>query len=418
MSATYVKSVFVNDPSSPFHQKKVDLLLSKAGVEVNPKTLPKRYSEISQKGLCVSPGWVDIGAAVGEPGNEQRETVVSLQAAARKGGYTDLFVLPEGEPAIDTRSGVEGLLARATSSGPVVHVIGAISKQKAGKELAELGDMTSTGVCLFSDGLDPIEDAKLLQVALDYAKPLNGTLLVQPGDSRLSLHGQVHEGVTSTRMGIPGIPALAEDIGLQRDLHIATQRSGRLHISAVSLANSIKVCEAAKKKHQGLTYGVAVLNLLLTDADTENYDVYTKVLPPLRPEKERKALVKAILDGKADALISNHQPHELEAKRVEFPYAAFGAATIEVAFGIASTAVGDAHVVATYFGTKNRTLAQLPAVTIQTSESADLTFYLPTTSYEAPASCAASLGSNAAVQGKTLVGQPFAIFCRNSWELC
>lgn len=418
MPATYVKSVFVNDPSSPFHQKKVNLLLSKAGVEVNPKTLPKRFSEIHEKGLCVSPGWVDIGAAVGEPGNEQRETIASLQAAARKGGYTDVVVLPEGEPAVDTRSGVEGLLARASHDGPKVHVMAAMSKQADGAELAELGDMASSGVRLFSDGLLPVKDAKLLQIALDYANPLAATIVVQPGNARLALHAQVHEGVTSTRMGVPGFPALAEEIGVQRDIHIASQQDRKLHFAALSLANTVKACEAAKKKQKNLSYGISVLNLLLTDADTENYDVNTKVLPPLRPEKDRKALVKAILDGKADALVSNHQPHEMEAKRVEFPYASFGAATLEIAFGIATTAVGDAHRVAEYFGIRNRALAQLPESTINTREIGDLTFYLPEMEYEAPDSCSESLGANAAAQGKMLLGQPFAIFCRNNWLLC
>ena len=417
MSATYVKSVFVNDPNSPFHKKKVNLLLSKAGVAVNPKNLPKRHTVVDEKGLCVSPGWVDIGAAIGEPGNEQRETVASLQRAAQRGGFTDVMVLPEGEPAIDTRSGVEGLLARANYEGPRIHVIGAISKGKMGVELAELGDMSKSGVTMFSDGLEPIEDAKLLQVSLDYAKPLSSTLVVQPCDRRLALHGQVHEGVTSTVLGIPGFPALSEEVGLARDLAILKNRGGRLHVQAASLATTIKACDALKKK-ANLSYGVPVLNLLLTDEATNQYDVNTKVLPPLRPEKDRKALVKAIVDRRADALISNHHPHEAEAKRVEFPYAAFGAATIEIAFGMATSAVGDAHLVAEYFGIKNRRLAHLPQMTIQDGEKAELTFYLPQHKFEAPQICAHSLGSNAAVQGKSLVGRPFALFCREAWELC
>jgi len=394
----------------------VDLLLSKSGVEVNPSSLPKRYAEVKVKGLCVSPGWVDIGASVGEPGNEQRETIASLQAAGRKGGFTDLVVLPEGEPAIETRSGVEGLLARVDTSGPRIHVIGAISKGKKGVELAELGDMASCGVTLFSDGLEPIEDVKLLHVALDYAKPLDSVLVVQPGDQRLSLHGQVHEGVTSTVMGLPGIPALSEEVGLARDLSLLVHRGGRLHVFAASLASTVKTCDTVKKKND-LTYGIPVLNLLLIDEANNGYDVNAKVLPPLRLEKDRKALVKAILNGKADALISNHQPHESEAKRVEFPYAAFGTATLEVAFGIASTGTGDPHCIANYFGVKNRALARLQPTTVDSGE-VDLTFYQPDVEFEAPQSCTASLGSNAAVQGKKLIGQPFAIFCRNRWELC
>lgn len=417
MSATYVKSVFVNDPSSPFHKKKVDLLLAKGEVLVNPKKLPKRHTVIDVKGLCVSPGWVDIGATVGEPGNEQRETVASLQRAAQKGGFTDVLVLPEGEPAIDTRSGVEGLLARANDNGTHIHVIGAISKGKKGVELAELGDMSMSGVTMFSDGLEPLEDAKLLQVSLDYAKPLKSTLLVQPCDRRLALHGQVHEGVTSTIMGLPGFPELSEEVGLARDLAILKNRGGRLHIQAATLASTIKACDALKKK-ASLSYGVPVLNLLLTDEATQHYDVNTKVLPPLRPEKDRKALVKAIVDRRADALISNHQPHEAEAKKVEFPYAAFGAATIEIAFGMATRALDDAHLVAEYFGIKNRSLAGLDEVSIQDGAKAELTFYLPKEEYNAPTFCTHSLGSNAAVQGKSLIGRPFAIFCREAWTLC
>jgi dihydroorotase len=208
---------------------------------------------------------------------------------------------------------------------------------------------------------------------------------------------------------------MAESIGLERNIALLGYRGGSLHVPAVSLASSVEQCDTAKTSTR-LTYGISVLNLLLTDEAASDYDVNAKVLPPLREERDRQALLNSIREGRADALISNHQPREQEAKQVEFPYAAFGVASLEVAFSIASTAVGDAHIVADYLGRKNRSLSGLPEVVVGSeSPEVSLTFYLPEETYQAPQKCLASLGANAAVQGMSLQGKSFAIFCRGQW---
>ncbi len=406
MSATTLfRAVRVCDTDSRYHNQQVDLLLEDGHMRINPADVPDEAQRVSLPNLHVSPGWVDIGAGVGEPGHEERETIMSLQRAAAAGGFTHVVVLPDTQPVLDEKGAVEALLARAERHPVSISVIGALSRGKKGAELAEFADMQAAGVRMVGDGLQAVQDAKLLQLALAYAAPLDLAVMSYPDDARLRGNGQLNEGTVSTRMGTPGIAPLCEELGLQRDLMLQAYRGGRLHVHAISLASSLRALEVAMSDTNAVTYAVPVLNLLLTDEAMRGFSVNLKVLPPLRTEADRQALLQAIKSRQASALISNHQPHDIEAKMMEFGYAAFGAASIEHAFAIATTALEDHVAVVDYFSRINRNCARLPSATIEEGMEVDLTFFQPEEAYTVSATPTGSIAHNVPLIGRTLTGK-------------
>ncbi len=407
--AVLFRQVRIVDRASELHGSLADLLLQNGRLSVDPARFPTDREEIEVDGLCVSPGFVDIGAGVGEPGFEQRETVLSLLDAAAVGGYTHVVAQPLTNPAADNQAIVRSIRAQAEGHPVALGVIGALSKGGHGTELAEYGDMALAGVRLVGDGLRPIADPKLLQLAIAYAQALDLTVTTTPGERRLAGGGQMYEGRVSTELGLPGIPALAELLGLKRDLGLLSYRGGRLHVQAVSLAESVALLRAEKGRSTGLTYGVPALNLLLTDEALRGFDVNAKVTPPLATEADRLALCEAILTEEADALISNHRPAEIEHKALEFPYADSGSATIELAFSIANQAVGKSEVVAAFLGRHNRRIAGLPEYRIADGAEADLTFFLPDIKFTAPNRLSSSLGANPPAPGHEVRGVVYAI---------
>ena len=415
--STLFSGVRVYDRGGAFDGETVDLLVDGGRIRVNPDTVPQECERVDIEGLCVSPGWVDIGAAFGEPGHEERETIATLLAAAQTGGYTRVVGFADTLPALDAQNAVRATLDRAGESNDAkLHLIGCLSQGRGGKQLAEIGEMAAAGVRLFGDGLRAVEDPELLQLALAYTQPFGATVVVQPGEPRLDGAGQMHEGEMSTMLGLPGLPAISESIGLQRELHLLRYRGGQLHLFALTLASSLEAAASAKTQSGGLTYGIAALHLLFDDSALLDYDVNLKVRPPLRSRSDREALVEAIRSGAADALVSNHRPLDVESKRVEFPYAGFGASTIETAFALALTAVEDVEVVVDYLARRNRGLAQLPKVTIEEGAEAELSFFLPERRFVAPPKSLASLGINPPAVGNSLRGLPAGTYLDGIWR--
>lgn len=416
-AATLFERVTVVDPGGPHDGRQLDLLVDLEGRMRIGAQPPDDVRRVACAGLHLSPGWVDVGAGLGEPGFEQRETVRSLQAAAAIGGYTQVFAQPLTDPVVDDSSAVKALLSRATGHPVRIHAIGALSRDGAGEHLAELADMSTHGVTHVSDGLQPVDDPKLLELALTYAEPLNITVCTAPGQRRLTAEAQVHEGLTSTLLGLRGFPAMAESIGLQRDLELLAYRGGSLHVLAPSLASSIDRLRGAKRQFSGLSYGVSVLHLLLTDEAALGYDRDAKLLPPLRSDQDRARLLEAVRAGEADALLSLHRPLTAEESEMEFAYADFGAATIEVAYGIATAALGDGLTVARVLGARNRSCVGLPQAHLAEGGPAELTCFLPEYDYSAPLAPSASLAANPAVPGRRLRGLPVGVQIGSEWLL-
>jgi dihydroorotase len=285
----------------------------------------------------ISPGWTDIGVQACDPGFEHREDLHSVAAAAAAGGYTTIACFPNTQPALHSKSEVLYVKNRALSLPVKVEVIGALSQDCAGKDLAELYDMHHAGALAFSDGSSPVQDAGLLLRALQYAQAFNGLVINTPHHKSIAAGGQMHEGYTSTSLGLKGIPALAEEIMVQRDLSLLEYSGGRLHFHLLSSAKSVDMVRRAKAAGLSVTASVAVANLCFTDKQLEQFDSNWKIKPPLRSQEDAAALLEGVLDGTIDVICSNHTPWDEEAKNLEFPYAEFGMIGLQTCFALCRT---------------------------------------------------------------------------------
>ncbi|MEM1216790.1 MAG: dihydroorotase [Bacteroidota bacterium] len=289
----------------------------------------------------LSPGWINLEASGGDPGLEQREDMASLQAAAAQGGFTHTGLRPGTIPPVQDKASVHYVL-QASQSGPVrVLPLGALTHQRQGQEITEMIDMYQAGAVAFTDGDHAIQHAGVMLRALQYAKSFDGLVMNQAQDATIAGEGQLHEGIISTQLGMQGLPALAEELMVERDLRLLAYTDGRLHLSHLSTAGAVAQVRRAKDQGLRVTASVAALNLLLTVEELQQFDSYLKVLPPLRAEQDRQALIAGLQDGTIDCISANHQPLELEAKALEFLYADFGAATLSTAFGAIATALRD-----------------------------------------------------------------------------
>ncbi|KAK6024711.1 hypothetical protein OSTOST_09474, partial [Ostertagia ostertagi] len=258
--------------------------------------------EIAVPGLTLSTGWVDLFADYCEPGYEHKETIASGLDAARAGGFTDVLLLPNTNPVIDSKSGVQALLQRVAGHTVRLHPLGAVSREIAGKALAEMLDMRAHGAIAFTDGWHPVQNSSLLLKALEYVKAFKGIILQMPVDTSLSAGGLMHEGEISTRLGMPGIPALAETLMVHRDIELVRYTGSRLHITGISAAESVAMIRAAKAEGLDVTCSVTPYHLALNDEALLQYSSLYKVTPPLRSEADRQALIEGLSDGTIDCI--------------------------------------------------------------------------------------------------------------------
>jgi dihydroorotase len=317
-------------------------------IKASPKTGPKS-SLITIDGIdqpspaheiCVSPGWVDLFADYCEPGYEHKETIASGLAAAAAGGYTAVLSLPNTKPAVASKSVVQYILQSAAGNIVDLQPMGAATQNIEGKDLAEMMDMRHNGAIAFTDGWKPIQSANLMLKALEYVKAFEGTIVQMPVDASLAAGGLMSEGEVSTRLGMAGIPQLAETLMLYRDIELLRYTGSKLHITGITTAPSVDLVRQAKAQGLNSTCSVTPYHLALTDEALQNYDSQYKLTPPLRTETDRQALIEAVVDGTVDCIAAHHRPHEWDAKTREFEYAADGMAAQELAFNITWQAIG------------------------------------------------------------------------------
>ncbi len=331
----HIRKARVIDPQSGFHGKIVDLLIEDGVIKnVAGSISAKAGITVEEKGLCVSPGWVDVFADYREPGFEQKETIASGLACAASGGFTDVLLAPNTQPALSTKSGIQYVLGKAAGDIVNLHPIGSATQNTDGKDLAEMLDMRQNGAVAFSDGWKPIQNSNLMLKALEYVKAFNGTVMQLPVDASLATGGLINEGIISTELGMAGIPALAETIMLHRDIELLRYTGSKLHVTGVSTADGVAMIRKAKAEGLAVTCSVTPYHLALTDTVLTGYDSMYKVSPPLRGEGDRMALVEGLKDGTIDCIASHHRPHEWDAKAKEFEYAADGMAVQESTFNI------------------------------------------------------------------------------------
>ena len=334
-----IRSAKIIDSKSPFHNKTVDILIvdgliKKIGTSLSNS---ENAEEIKLDNLHVSQGWFDSSVCLGEPGFEDRETIANGLTVAAKSGFTAIALQPNSFPIIDNQSQVNFVLNKALGCATQLYPIGALSKESAGKDMAELYDMKKAGAIAFGDYNKSLDNANLLKIALQYVQDFDGLIVAFSQDENIKGNGVANEGIVSTRLGLKGIPNLAEELQIARNLFLLEYTGGKLHIPTISTKKSAQLIKDAKANGLQVTCSVAVHHLVLTDEKLEGFDTRYKVSPPLRTETDRKALLKAIKDGTIDMITSDHNPMDIEHKKMEFDGAKNGTIGLESAFGALMT---------------------------------------------------------------------------------
>jgi len=330
-----IKSATISDPGSPFNQQVVDVLIEKGHITKIAPTITSDHETFDAKGKILVPGFFDLNCNIGELGLETKEDLHTGTQAAAAGGFTGVALMPNTQPPVHSKAEIEYLMNRAKNNLVDFYPLGAISHKREGKDLAEMYDMYQSGAKAFTDGNRPVQDAGLMERALLYTKGFNALVLSYPEDTAIAGKAKVHEGEVSTLLGMKGIPSLAEELMVARDLYLAEYTESRIHFSTISTERSVDLIREAKKKGLQVTCDVAIHHLLLTDEALMGFDSQYKVKPPLRTQKDVKALLKGLKDGTIDAIVSQHTPHEVEFKDVEFEMAEFGMIALQTAFATA-----------------------------------------------------------------------------------
>ncbi len=310
------------DPRSKFHSRIISIHISE-GIIRNITSSKNSGDSLDLEGAWIIPGIVDMSVVIPDPGLEYKEDIISGLDQARASGICLIGLLPEADPFIDTKGSIEYILSRAKGHEVAILPYGGLSKSGSGELMSELIDLREAGARAFSNGLRPISDTELLLKCLQYTKSFDGLVINRPLDPFLSRFGQMNEGLVSTRLGLKGIPDIAESLMVQRDLEVLEYTGGRLHFSGISSGDSLKLIQKAKKT-LSVTCDVPIQNLMYSDEALETFDSNFKVNPPLRSEKNRKSLIKAVNTGVVDVITTDHQPQDSESKNLEFDLAEFG----------------------------------------------------------------------------------------------
>lgn len=301
-----------------------------AGPQLTAETVPEGTEVIDCGGLVLAPGLVDIRCFVGEPGYEHRETIASATAAAAAGGVTTLVCQPATDPVIDDPAIVDFLLRRARDTGIVrVHPMAAITKKLAGREMTEIGLLLAAGALAFTDGARSVTDTLVMRRAMTYARDFDALIVHHTEDPHLVGEGVMNEGAFSTRLGLTGVPVEAEAIMLERDMRLVKLTGARYHAASITCRDSLAIIARAKNEGLPVTAAVTINHLTLNENDIGSYRTFCKLSPPLRTEDDRLALADALADGLIDVIVSDHDPQDVETKRLPFAEAAPGAVGIE-----------------------------------------------------------------------------------------
>jgi len=333
MEKLIIQSANILFPDSKFYQKQADVLIENGtivSIEAPGKiSKSKDIQVISADGQFLAPGFFDLNVNFGEPGLETKEDFVSGCAAAAAGGFTGVALQPNTNPPLHSRSEIAFVVNSTKDLLVSVYPLGTITKGREGNELAELYDMRLAGAVAFSDGNRSLQHSGLMSRALLYSKGFDGLIFSFPEDKSIAGNTKMNEGEMSTYLGMKGNPNMAEEIMISRDLFLAEYNNTPIHFSTISTAGGVELIRKAKKKGLEVTCDVAAHHLFFTDDDLVTFDSNLKVRPPLRTKDDRAALIKGIKDGTIDAIVSQHTPHEIEYKRVEFEIAEFGIAGLQ-----------------------------------------------------------------------------------------
>lgn len=335
-----LQQAVIVDPTSPFHQSKKDILIDNGTIRQMDDRLDEAADTVvNEEGLHVSAGWIDTFADFCDPGYEHKESLETGAQAAAAGGFVSVMIVPNTKPAIDNRIQVEYIVHRSVGMPVNIVPLGAITKNAEGRELAEMYDMHGSGAQAFTDGKHPVQSAGILLKALQYVKPFGGLIIQLPDDKSLVPHGLMHEGIMSTRLGLPGKPALSEELLVARDIRLLEYTGSRLHFTAISSALSLPYIRQAKEAGLQVSCSVTPYHLFFCDEDLQEYDTNLKVDPPLRSREDMMALRAAVAEGLVDCIATHHLPQDYDSKTIEFEYARAGMTGLETCYPVLKAAL-------------------------------------------------------------------------------
>lgn len=404
-----IKSATIIDSKSDFHNQTQDILIEKGIITNISKRInnPNNYKEIRLDNLHVSQGWFDSSVSFGEPGFEERETIINGLKTAGKSGFTSVALNANTNPVLDTNADIAFVKSKAENNAVTLYPIGALTKNADGKDLAELFDMTNAGAVAFGDYKKSISNPNLMKIALQYASTFNGLVHSFPINNNITGHGVMNEGIISTTIGLKGIPALSEELQIARDLFILEYTEGKLHIPTISTAKSVALIREAKKKKLDVTCSVAIHNLFFNDETLTDFDTNFKVLPPLRTNKDIEALLNGLKDGTIDMVTSDHNPLDIELKKVEFDYAENGTIGLESAFGALNNILPTKTAVKLL--TKGKERFGIKSNPINIGNKVDITLFNPDVSYTFTKNDITSKSHNAIFENQKLKGKAYGI---------
>jgi dihydroorotase len=409
-----IQQATVHSPASDFHQQIVDILVDNGFIiNIGKQLHADDAAIITAQNLQVSDGFVDVYAQMGEPGLEQKETLASGTAAAQKGGYTEVLLVPNTLPCVDNKSAVVYLKNLGETLPVKILPIGAITIGTSGAALCEMIEMHDAGAVAFGEGMHCLQNASLMVKALQYIKKFEGTLIQMPFDASLTANGFMNEGIQAHRMGVLGIPAMAEELMVARDIELCSYTNSKLHLTGISTAKSVALVKAAKQAGVNITCSATPYHALLTDAAVDGYNTAAKVNPPLRTADDVAAIQAALLDGTIDHIASHHSPHEIDAKQCEFANAQYGMSTIEHCFNAVATIPNiSAARVASLLSSNVRNIFGLNTA-IKVGAAANITAFTLDHESTIAANNMLSAGKNTAFDGAIVKGKILATIYNN-----
>jgi len=408
-----IKSATIIDSKSEFHNTTQDLLIENGVITKISRSIknPKNYKEIKLDNLHISQGWFDSSVSFGEPGYEERETIENGLKTAAYSGFTSVAVNSNTNPIIDSNSNITFLNSKANNNAVSLLPIGALTIGSKGEYLAELYDMSTAGAVAFYDYKKPISNPNLMKIALQYASNFDGLVCSFPQENKISGQGVMNENITSTRLGLKGIPALAEELQVARDLFLLEYTGGKLHISTISTATSVALIREAKKKKLNITCSVAIHNLYFTDDVLTDFNTNYKVLPPLRTQSDIDALIEAVKDGTIDMVTTDHNPIDIEEKKIEFDHANYGTIGLESAFGALQKIFTTKKTIDVL--TKGKIRFGFEHTPINIGSSANMTLFNPDTKYTFSKKDMVSRSKNSIFENESLKGKAYGIIANN-----
>ena len=413
-----IKQATIIDSESIYNGKVLDILIEKGKITQLKKSITpeKGVKTIEAENLHVSAGWLDMQVNFCDPGYEHKETMDNGLRTAAKGGFTGVCLMSGTNPPLTNKAQISYVVNKGCDTLVEVYPIGTLSYNQEGKDLSEMYDMQQAGAFAYSDYKKTIKDAGLILRALQYSSNINSFIITHCDDKTISHDGQMNEGVTSTKLGLKGIPALAEEIMLQRNIQILEYTGGKMHIPTISTKGSLELIKKAKAKKLNITCGVAAYNLLLDETELSGFNSNLKVNPPLRTKEDLEALKKGLADGIIDVIVSDHNPQDIESKDLEFDLADNGMIGLESCFGVLNTALNQKVELDKIIKTLTinpRSILNLASVSIKEGVEANLTLFNPNKKEVFVESKITSLNKNSGFIGKELKGVVIAVINRD-----